>query len=519
MKRLLACLMFICLVAVVPAQQRKSAAGQKRTATTHQRAPQKKQKTGKSSVSGKSVKPAKSSKPTPSVKGLQAEQKKIKENIKEQERRLKANEQDVKKRLQNLMAINNEIADKQRTIDTIRTDITRLEGDIHVLESQLIMLQKELEQRKLRYQKSMRYMHRNRNLQSKLLFVFSGRNFSQIYRRIRFVRDYAAYQQAQGEAVMEMQQEVTEAFNELKDTKQLKNTLLHRGEQEQRSLETKQTEQQNMVTSLRKEQKTIQGIIDQQKKRDAELNARIDKLIAEEIERARKRAEAEAKKKAAEEEAARKRAEQAAEAKRKAAEEAANKGNAAKNTTTTTGKGTTTTGKSSAARGKAGKNGRGRETVSTTRKTTAPARSTAVSAEDRRLSGSFESNKGRLPMPIVGSYKLIHHFGANAVTDVKGNMWLDVRGIDLKAQPRAQVRSIFAGEVTAVFYYYDSTVVVIIRHGNYLSVYCNLASVNVSRGQKVTARQTIGSLGPDGMIQFQLRKGDTKLDPMKWLSH
>ena len=120
-------------------------------------------------------------------------------------------------------------------------------------------------------------------------------------------------------------------------------------------------------------------------------------------------------------------------------------------------------------------------------------------------------------MPIVGSYKIVNRFGTNNVTDVKGHVTLDKKGIDIKGQPGAQVRAIYDGEVTAVFNYYGTTVV-IIRHGSYLSVYCELASVNVSRGQKVSARQTIGKVGSDGLMQFQLRKGNSKLNPELWLS-
>ena len=133
------------------------------------------------------------------------------------------------------------------------------------------------------------------------------------------------------------------------------------------------------------------------------------------------------------------------------------------------------------------------------------------------MSGTFESNRGRLPMPIVGSYRIMNHFGTNTVPDVKGHVTLDKKGIDIKGQPGAAVRCIFDGEVSAVMGY-GGTTVVIVRHGTYLSVYCDLASVNVSRGQKVSARQTIGRVGSDGLMQFQLRRGNEKLNPERWLA-
>lgn len=523
------------MVVVVPAQQSKKKAAPKRTTTTRVSTPQKKKVPAKKAPAKKTGQSGKKA-PAPTVSSLKSEQAQVRKQIQEQERKLQANERDVKKRLQSLMVINNEIADKRKTIDTIRQDITRLDGDIHVLENQLVTLKKELEERKQRFLKSMRYMHRNRNVQSRMMFIFSADHFSQMYRRLRFVRDYATYQQAQGEAVQAMQAQVNEAYEELKSTKRLKDDLLYRGEQEKKSLESKQAEQQNVVSSLRKQQKAIQDIITQQKKRDAELNTRIDKLIAEEIARAKAKAAAEAKRKA-EAEAAKKRAEELA--RKKAAAEAAARENArriaeakererkAKAEARAAAK------KSAEEKARAERAAREAERVrkEAERKAAAEARvrkkevaeasrlaetGFVMPAEDLRLSSSFEGNRGRLPMPIVGGYKIVHRFGTNTVTDVKGHVTLDKKGIDIKGQPGAQVRSIFDGVVSAVFNY-GGTSVVIIKHGGYLSVYCDLASVSVSQGQKVTTRQTIGRVGSEGMMQFQLRKGTAKLNPEGWL--
>ena len=497
MKRLLIFWILACLVAAAPAQQtRKKSAGKQTTATT------KTKKSNKSSKSSKSSKSTSASKKKPSVtvNSLKNEQAQVRQQIKEQERRLKANEQDVKKRLQNLMVINNEIADKRRTIDTIRGDITRLDGNIHVLEAQLKVLEHELDERKQRFQKSMRYMHRNRSIQSQMMFIFSAKNFSQMYRRLRFVREYAAYQKTQGEAVQSMQSQVAEAFEELMISKRQKNDLLYRGEQEKKSLENKQVEQEKVVNSLKKQQKT-------EAKRKAEAEA------------AKKRAEELARKKAAAEAAARENARRIAEAKareekakaeaRAAAKKSAKEKAAAERAAREAEKARL------AAERKAKKEALAREKEMAAAKKSVD--KVYVSSEDQRLSGNFESNRGRLPMPITGTYQIVHRFGTNHVNDVKGHVTLDKKGIDIKAQPGSPVRCIFDGEVSAVFGYAGTTVV-IIRHGNYLSVYCDLASVSVSRGQKVSARQTIGRLGSEGLMQFQLRRGNEKLNPEGWLS-
>ena len=190
-----------------------------------------------------------------------------------------------------------------------------LDGNIGVLNDQLVELRKELDDRKEKYVKSMHYMHRNRSIQNQLMFIFSAKNFTQMYRRMRFMREYASYQKVQGEMVKTKQKELETRQQELTSAKKQKHTLLYKGEQEKRTLESKQEEQQNVVSSLQKQQKTIKSIIDKQMQRDKAINAEIDRLVAIEVEKARQRAIAEAKRKA---EAARKAAE--AEAKRKAEE-------------------------------------------------------------------------------------------------------------------------------------------------------------------------------------------------------
>ena len=96
------------------------------------------------------------------------------------------------------------------------------------------------------------------------------------------------------------------------------------------------------------------------------------------------------------------------------------------------------------------------------------------------------------------------------------NVRLDNKGINILGSPGAQARAIFNGEVSAVFAF-GGTSVVMVRHGSYISVYCNLRSVSVSRGQKVSTRQTLGTLGTDNILQFQLRRETAKLNPEVWL--
>ena len=472
MKRFLALLLTLCLVVPLSAQKKQSV--QKKATTTR-------------TVSKRTTKKAPAKQQTRkqapvTVQGLKNQRQQLQKQMKEQERRLRQTEKDVKARLQNLMVINTEIDDKRKVIDTIRRDITTLDGNMHILDDQLKVFEKELNERKQRYMNSVRYMHRNRGVHQRLMFIFSADNFTQMYRRMRFVREYAVYQRAQGEAVKSMQKMVSESLKELTDAKRQKNDLLYRDEQEKKALEDKQVEQQKVVNTLQKQQKTIQSILDQQRKKDADLNAQIDKLIAEEIARAKARAEAERKKKAAE------------EARKKREEELARKKAAADD-----------------------KRAHRQEMAAVKKKAETETNDWTVSSEDRRLSSNFESNRGRFPMPITGPYKIVNTFGQSRVEGLKGTTMQDIKGINIKGQTGAKARCIFDGVVSGVGGY-GGSMIVIVRHGNYLSVYCNLASVSVTRGQKVSARQALGTVGNEGVMQFQLRRlNGSLLNPSSWL--
>ena len=144
-----------------------------------------------------------------------------------------------------------------------------------------------------------------------------------------------------------------------------------------------------------------------------------------------------------------------------------------------------------------------------------------MSKADRELSGSFVSNRGKLPMPVTGSYMITSKYGQYSVEGLR-NVKLDNKGIDIQAKPGAQARAIFDGKVAAVFQL-NGLFNVLIRHGSYISVYCNLSSASVKAGDTVKTRQSIGKIfsnASDGnrtVLHFQLRKEKEKLNPEPWL--
>ena len=435
---------------------------------------------------------------------LQEERKRVQEEQKASARKNVELQQNVKKEMENLMATHTEIARQNSIIDTIRNDISALDGYIAAQDSELVKLQGQLEDRRQRYMKSMRYMHRHRSVQSQLAFVFSADNFNQMFRRMRFNREYAAFQRAQGEAVKTKQREVVQKRMELNASKRQKDELLGKGEQAKRQLESKQQEQKAQVERLKKEQKTVQALIVQQQKKEQELNRQIDKLIAEEIAREKARQEAEARRRAQEEAARRLAAEQA---RKKAAAEAARKESEHRQADSRHPK-----------RNGLQRSASARETAETERLTTEPvSKPTKLTAppEDRRLSGNFAANKGYLPLPITGAYQLIRAFGTYSPEGLS-RVRLQSNGWHLKGAPGAKAKTVFTGVVSGV-YNLGGRYMVTVRHGSYISAYINLASPHVKMGQKVKTGDILGSLGSDNTLQFQLRNWNTLLNPAGWI--
>lgn len=498
-----------------------------------------------------------------SIRKLQSQRAEIQKKIKEQEKALQENKANVSKKLNELMMINGDIDKNQQNINNIEKDIHHINGNISILNTQLNTLKAQLKDRQNKYIKSMRYMARHRTVQDKLMFIFSAKNLYQMYRRLRFVREYANYQKAQGEAVKAKQQQVTNKHKQLQNVKGQKNNLLYKGQQEHAKLEANKNQQQEIVNGLQKQQGTIRVLIAEQRKKDAALNAEIDRQVEIEVAKVRARAEAEARrqaaaiaaarqrraaelarKKAAAEAAARENARRIAEAKARelAAEQAAQQAReaaiaaqkareaaaAAEEKRKAQAAAEAAAARKAAAEQAAKEAEAAREAAE--RKQAADAERAKkeiaeakedqeevqqFSSVDRMMNNGFEANRGRLPMPITGNYRIVSHFGQYNVAGLKG-VTLDNKGINIMGGAGARARAIYDGEVSAVLSY-AGTVVVMLRHGAYISVYSNLSSASVSRGQHVSTRQVLGTVGPDHILQFQLRKERAKLNPEAWL--
>ena len=412
---------------------------------------------------------------TRAIRQLEQQRNELKEQIAASETLLQSTKKDVKSQLADLALITGQIDERQKYLNTIESDVQTIQQEVDRLQVELSHLKTELADKKAKYERSVKYMYRNKSIQEKLMFIFSADNLTQMYRRMRYVREYADFQRLQGIQVQRKQQQVTAKQRTLVASRKAKEELLAQGEAEKQKLQKQEQQRKTLVASLQKKQRSLQSELNKQRKSANKLNAQIDRLIEIEIEKARKREE---ERKAAE---ARRLAEEKRLAEARAAE--ARRKEAAR--TETSGS---------------------KEEDAVITPATPKMDAYKVDSDDRTLVSSFEKNRGALPVPITGPYVIVGHYGQYDVPGLR-NVRLDNKGIDIKGQAGANARAIFDGEVSAIFQYNGLTNV-LVRHGNYISVYCNLQSVQVQKGSKIHTRDIIGKIHT---------KETAKLNPEVWI--
>ena len=408
------------------------------------------------------------------IRELEGKRGALQKQIAETESILQNTKKDVGSQLNGLAALTGQIEERKRYILAINNDVETIERELVSLNRQLNSLEKDLKEKKKKYEASVQYLYKNKSIEEKLMFIFSAKNLGQTYRRMRYVREYATYQRLQGEEILKKQEQIRKKKAERQQVKAAKEGLLKERENEKAKLEAQEKEKRTLVANLQKKQQGLQSEVNKKRREANQLNARIDRLIAEEVERARKRAAEEARREAA-------------------------------------------------ARKKADTNGKGASKTGTAAKPKSePLDAFTMSKADRELSGSFVANRGKLPMPISGPYIITSRYGQYSVEGLR-NVKLDNKGIDIQGKPGAQARAIFDGKVAAVFQL-NGLFNVLIRHGNYISVYCNLSSASVKSGDTVSTKQSIGQIFSDGadngrtVLHFQLRREKEKLNPEPWLN-
>lgn len=413
------------------------------------------------------------------VKQLEKQRKATLAEIAQTKKLLDETKTSAKNSLYRLNLISQQILSRKKLISLLNQEMAEMEASIAKMKHDIVVLNRELDEKRTNYGKSAQSLYRRHSSQDKLLFILSAESFTQSMRRMRYLREYADWQKRQATDIIDKQKEITAKQQALEKKRQEKQQLLGERQQEHKKLEQEEVAQKQEVQQLNKKQKDLQAQLKKKRNQAEALNRQIEKQIAEEI----ARAEAEAR--AAREKAERERL---------------------------------------AASGK--KAGKSKGASSKTPVREARVADTkggyAMTREEKKLSDNFAGNRGRLPYPVSGRHTIVSSFGEQPHQELK-HVRISNNGIDIQTSPGADARAVFNGVVTRVFVVPGYSNSIIVRHGNYLTVYSNLSQVYVKAGDRVSTRQALGKIFTDAeegnatILHFQLWKEKTKLNPRPWL--
>lgn len=435
-----------------------------------------------------------------SIKELQAQKAKLQEELKMTNNLLSETKKSASSSENKLSILRQTIASRKVLINNISLQIEALDKNMDTLQGEQQSLHLRLQKLKADYTKLLQEAQIRKSSYSQLLFIFSSESFSQAYRRFRYLQQSSNYRKSQGEEIQGVQRKISIKQHELKQTIQTKELNLNQQVQQKQLLLSEQQKENQSLLSLKKKNKELQAQLSRQQKQASNINARIEKAIFEEM----RREEARRKAQLAKEAAARK----AAETKKAAATERANKKNNRKKNSTIQPE------------------VRQSAKTETVKEEPAPQTTSAyvdmMTKEEALVAGNFAANKKRLPWPVEKGF-IRGHFGIQPHPILK-HVTTNNKGIYIQAPRNSDARAVFEGVVTQRFSIPGNNNAIIIRHGNYRTVYANLTTIYVSVGDHVSAKQKIGRIfvddenGGKTELYMMLWLDKTLLNPEAWLA-
>lgn len=401
---------------------------------------------------------------------LEKEKIKLEKEIASMNKILNETKKTKKMSTSELRVLEKKIAQRKKLIKNINSQMGMLNNEIKSTQQSIGELCKEIAVLKESYAQMLRYAQKNKTNTDKLLFIFSSKDYKEAYQRYIFFRQFGDLQKEKLTQIQSKTNELSKRTNELELKRNNQEKLLQQELKNSNALDKEKKEKQKTVNQLQKKEKQLAKNLQDKQKQVKKLQQQIDNAIAAEV---KKQQELAAKKK-------------------KQMEAKSTSGNS----------------KEVAAN---------KAAIETAKKKNY---TIATTPEEVALSSSFEANKGKLPWPTSQGV-IVSQYGVHKHPEVKGAV-IENKGIDIRTTKGSSVKSIFKGEVSRIAKGPNGLLVVIIRHGEYMSVYANLKSVSVKNGQKVDTKQTIGivSTNEDGVSEykFQIFKGTHHLNPSIWLS-
>lgn len=369
----------------------------------------------------------------------------------------------------------NKIKLKEKLINTTEKQAKLLSNDIYINQLQINKLNRELKILKEDYAEMIVKSYKSRSEQSRAMFILSSDSFLQAYKRAQYMKQYTGYRKMQGDEIKSKSDQLTVYNEKLGVQKSAKQKLIQENEKERLSLLKAKQEQEKLVKSIKKDKNKIASDIKKKQQEARAIDRQIDRIIREAI--------AEANRKAALEKAMKK---AEAEAKAGDTKEEIKK--------------------------------RAKAIVSS-----APAVSSSkivLTPEEKILADNFKSNRGKLPWPVEKGFVSLPY--GDQQHPQFSSLRVHNSGVEITTDQGSTARAVFAGEVTSVMVLSPVNKAVMIQHGDYFTVYQNLSSVNVSKGDKVSIKQSIGKVRTNGetgrtVLKFTISQNTTYNNPASWL--
>lgn len=425
---------------------------------------------------------------------LEQERKQLLRSIEASDKKLQQLRRDTRNEEQTLRTVKEQVEQRRQVVAVLGNEVSGLQARIDTLSGHIGRLHRREGALLLRYRAALVQLQRIDTHIDPVLFVLSSQNPAEARERQRFLSRYSKAVREASVALRTTRTEIEATKAEVGRTHSEKEQLLSLREAEKKKLEAEEQQRAAQVKDLQGKQQVLAQDLSKQKKRAEDLDRKIQAQVEAEIIAAQRRA---------------------AELQRRR-EEARRRRQTQPTPPPSTGR-----------------SGRGKgatppppppppaDDEPEERRAATPG-GYAMDANERALASSFAQNKGRLPAPIRGSYSILRTFGVHQHSE-HNRVQVNSSGVDFGVNGDSRAYAVFSGVVSRVFVIPGYGTAVILRHGNYLTVYANLSSVAVSTGSRVSTGQGIGSVGasPDGssgrLLHFQLWHERTKLNPLAWI--
>ena len=428
---------------------------------------------------------------------LEQERKQLLRSIEASDKKLQQLRRDTRNEEQTLRTVKEQVEQRRQVVAVLGNEVSGLQARIDTLSGHIGRLHRREGALLLRYRAALMQLQRIDTHIDPVLFVLSSQNPAEARERQRFLSRYSKAVREASVALRTTRTEIEATKAEVGRTHSEKEQLLSLREAEKKKLEAEEQQRAAQVKDLQGKQQVLAQDLSKQKQKAEDLDRKIQAQVEAEIVAAQRRA---------------------AELQRR--REEARRRRQTQRTQPTPPPST-------------GRSGRDKGTTPPPpppppaddepeeRRAATPG-GYAMDANERALASSFAQNKGRLPAPIRGSYSILRTFGVHQHSE-HNRVQVNSSGVDFGVNGDSRAYAVFSGVVSRVFVIPGYGTAVILRHGNYLTVYANLSSVAVSTGSRVSTGQSIGSAGasPDGssgrLLHFQLWHERTKLNPLAWI--